>query len=69
MELPTVTPQQIVVARQIVYLFTGNLESEVNKSHYAFTVAPIFSITCFTNNLFMNKNVTHKLKIKTNVKI
>ncbi|XP_008205900.1 radial spoke head protein 6 homolog A isoform X1 [Nasonia vitripennis] len=28
-ELPTVTPRQIVVARQIIYLFTGNLETPI----------------------------------------
>ncbi|XP_011496559.1 PREDICTED: radial spoke head protein 6 homolog A [Ceratosolen solmsi marchali] len=29
-ELPSVTPQQIVVARQTIYIFTGNLESEIH---------------------------------------
>lgn len=28
-ELPMVTPQQIVISRQIVHLFTGNLEAQV----------------------------------------
>ncbi|OXU18503.1 hypothetical protein TSAR_012053, partial [Trichomalopsis sarcophagae] len=28
-ELPTLTPRQIVVARQIIYLFTGNLETPI----------------------------------------
>ena len=30
-ELPIVTPQQIIVSREMVKLFTGNLEAEVSK--------------------------------------
>ena len=50
-ELPTVTPEQLVTSRNLKYLFTGNLDSQICRNpHFVGTEANLVQTALHSSN-------------------